>query len=127
MNGNILGHIFVICVCACLSIAAIRKKDDPVLDTQTNPIAHKQKVEEVKDGIKGAPTPSFDHFPDEKFHLDPPIDKEDKENLDLEEPLLDDDSLIPAADEESESDWNAWLEEEENEFKKSNNMDVSQN
>lgn len=45
--------------CLGFHTGVIRKKHDPILDTQTDPIKLKKKLEELKDGKKGAPTPSF--------------------------------------------------------------------
>lgn len=44
--------------------------------TQTNPIAYKDKMEELKDGEKGAPSPSYKFYPKDRFLTDPPMEKE---------------------------------------------------
>ena len=53
--------------------ATIRRKDDPVLKTQTDPISFQQKAEEEKDGKKGAPTPSFKFYEKGQFLAEPPV------------------------------------------------------
>ncbi len=56
-----------------LNSATIRRKPDPILKTQAEPISYAQKLEETKDGVKGAPTPSFKLFPKENFMADPAV------------------------------------------------------
>jgi len=63
----------MIVVIGFLNSGTIRKKEDPILKTQTDPITYKQKMEEMKDGPKGAPTPSFKLFPKENFMSDPSV------------------------------------------------------
>jgi hypothetical protein len=41
----------------CLNMGAIRKNDDHVVQTQTDPILYEKKMEEVKDGDKGPSMP----------------------------------------------------------------------
>ncbi len=57
-----------------LHAGTVRKKDDPILNTQTNPIALKDKMEEIKDGEKGAPSPSFKNYPKSQFLTEPPME-----------------------------------------------------
>ena len=73
MRWNKLNILAVIMMISVMSIGAVRKKENPILDTQTNPIAFKQKMEELKEGEKGAPTPSFEHYSKEEFLVDPPV------------------------------------------------------
>ena len=56
-----------------LNLGSIRKQEDPITKTQTEPISLKQKMEEMKDGPKGAPTPSFKLYPKEGFQIEPPV------------------------------------------------------
>ena len=77
MNKNVLFFIFV-SVLAGLNLGSIRKAEDPIRDTQTNPILYEQKKEEEKDGKKG---PLMYHVKNnlrESFFIDPPIGKEKK-------------------------------------------------
>ena len=56
-----------------LNAGTIRKENDPILRTQTDPISYKQKLEETKDGIKGAPAPSFTYYEKEGFLVKTPM------------------------------------------------------
>ncbi len=64
--------VVVLCV---LNTATIRKKDDPILNTQTNPIAYETKMEENKEGEKGAPMPAWRLYPRLRFLSDSPNKK----------------------------------------------------
>ncbi len=59
-------------VLAGLNLAAVRKAEDPIRDTQTNPILYQQKMEEEKDGKKGPLLYSVKHNPHDNFFSDPP-------------------------------------------------------
>ena len=63
-------------ILALISLAAVYKEDDPVADTQTNPIAYKDKMEEIKQGEKEAPKPSFNLIAKEKFMIDSNLEEE---------------------------------------------------
>ena len=65
-------------VVAALNLGTVRKAEDPVRDTQTNPILYKQKMEEEKDGKKGPLLYHVKHNPREAFFIDPPFEKEKK-------------------------------------------------
>lgn len=54
---------------ALLCMGSIRKNEDPVVVTeaQTGAISYKQKAEEEKDGVKGAPAPSMTFYAHNKF------------------------------------------------------------
>jgi hypothetical protein len=75
MNKNILFLVFI-SVLAGLNVGSIRRSDDPVRDTQTNPILYEQKKEEEKDGKKGPLMYNVKNVPREGFLIDPPIEKE---------------------------------------------------
>ncbi|MFH0984666.1 MAG: hypothetical protein V1882_03925 [Candidatus Omnitrophota bacterium] len=75
MNKKILFLIFV-SVLAGLNVGSIRRSEDPVRDTQTNPILYEQKKEEEKDGKKGPLMYHVKNVPREGFLIDPPIEKE---------------------------------------------------
>jgi len=77
MNKNILFFIFL-SVLAGLNLGSIRKSEDPIRDTQTNPILYEQKMEEEKDGKKGALMYHVKNNPHETFFIDPPFEKEKK-------------------------------------------------
>lgn len=75
MNKRALFFIFV-SVLAGLNVASIRKAEDPIRDTQTNPILYKQKMEEEKDGKKGPLLYSVKNNPHDTFFIDPPYEAE---------------------------------------------------
>ena len=77
MNKNVLFLIFL-SVLASLNLASIRKAEDPIRDTQTNPILYEQKKEEEKDGKKGPLLYHVKNYPRESFFIDPPFEKETK-------------------------------------------------
>lgn len=87
--------ISLMIIIALLNLASIRKSEDPVINTQTNPIAHQEKLEEIKEGEKGAPSPLFIHFQKEPFLIDPPMNHDQNEE-DLLEPL----TYVPSLSEE---------------------------
>ncbi|HOW88301.1 MAG TPA: hypothetical protein P5561_01390 [Candidatus Omnitrophota bacterium] len=74
MNKNTLFFIFL-SVLAGLNVASIRKAEDPIRDTQTNPILYEQKKEEEKEGKKGPLLYSVKHNPKEDFFIEPPYEK----------------------------------------------------
>ena len=61
---------------ASLNLASVRKNEDPIRDTQTNPILYEQKKEEEKDGKKGPLLYNVKYNPREAFFIDPPIEPE---------------------------------------------------
>ena len=63
----------VLVLLSVLNIGTIRKKDDPILKTQTDPILYKEKMEEIKDGEKGAPEPAWRLYPKAKFNTETPM------------------------------------------------------
>lgn len=75
MNKRAVFLIFV-SVLAGLNVGTIRRSEDPVRDTQTNPILYEQKKEEEKDGKKGPLMYHVKNVPREGFLIDPPIEKE---------------------------------------------------
>ena len=77
MNKNVWFLIFV-SVLAGLNLGTVRKAEDPIRDTQTNPILYEQKKEEEKDGKKGPLMYHVKNNPRESFFIDSPIGKEKK-------------------------------------------------
>lgn len=58
-----------------LQMGAILKKDDPVVaKTQTKGIGYKEKMEEIKDGEKAPPQPSWKFYPHNKFLTESPVE-----------------------------------------------------
>lgn len=72
MRPNLLAASFVVFLSAVLNLGTIRKKEDPILKTQADPISIKQKIEEEKEGIKAAPIPSFKFYEKGRFFTEPP-------------------------------------------------------
>ena len=74
MNPRVL---FILCVImtALLNLGVIRRNEDPVRDTQTDPITYKQKMEQEKDGVKGPLLYHVKNSPLETFFIDPPYAK----------------------------------------------------
>ena len=77
MNTKALFFIFM-SVLAGLNLGSIRKAEDPIRDTQTNPILYTQKQEEEKDGKKGPLLYHVKNSPRETFFIDPPFEKAKK-------------------------------------------------
>ena len=99
-------------ISSLLNLGTIKKADDPILKTQTDPISYKQKMEEQKDGPKGAPMPSFNLYPKARFMTDssvaePPAQEPQTDNLAGEKVS---EVAVDTADEQSSEDW--WSSEE---------------
>ena len=62
-----------LCLIGILHSGTIRKERDPVEETRTSPIAYKAKMEEIKDGVKGPPTPSFTLYSKSRFLAETPM------------------------------------------------------
>lgn len=63
---------------AVLNMAVVRKTEDPIRDTQTDPILYKQKMEEEKDGKKGPLSYSVKNNPADTFLTEPPFAPEEE-------------------------------------------------
>lgn len=74
MHKNAVFLIFL-SVLAGLNLGTVRKSEDPIRDTQTNPILYQQKMEEEKDGKKGPLLYHVKNYPRESFFIDPPFEK----------------------------------------------------
>jgi len=77
--------IIGVCLLSLINMGVIRKKENPITATQTSPIAYKDKVEELKDGEKGAPLPSMLLYSKWEFFTDAPYEKSKDEEGSLEE------------------------------------------
>mgnify|MGYP001288008708 CR=1 FL=1 len=80
MGRNAVFFIFM-SVLAGLNLGTVRRSEDPIRDTQTNPILYEQKKEEEKDGKKGPLLYHVKNYPREGFFIDPPFEKEKKTSL----------------------------------------------
>lgn len=63
---------------ALLLMGAIAKKQDPIVNTQTDPIDYKEKQKEEKEGKKGPPAPFINLFPKQRFLTEGPVHKTKK-------------------------------------------------
>ncbi len=77
--------LIVLSATLILQTGAIRKNQDPIKDTQTEPIAYSDKQEALKDGEKGAPAPSFKFYEKENFLVRTPTQTSDEEVLQKDE------------------------------------------
>jgi hypothetical protein len=75
MNQRAVSLIFI-SILSGLNLGSILKAEDPIRDTQTNPILYEQKKEEEKDGKKGPLLYHVKNNPRESFFIDPPFEKE---------------------------------------------------
>jgi hypothetical protein len=118
-----LARFLLLFALAALVSGSVRKKEDPVAATaQTGPISLKQKLEEEKDGVKGAPSPSMTFYGHNKFLTTPAVNdkaaEEGPEELDPAESGWEPD--FPAGSEgnkipiEEEDSW--WSEGDEESF-----------
>lgn len=62
-------------VLAAANMGVIRRDQDPIRDTQTDPILYKQKMEQEKDGVKGPLLYHVKYNPEDTFFIDPPYGK----------------------------------------------------
>lgn len=60
-------------VLALMQLGTIRRKDDPMVKAQADPILFKEKMEQEKDGKKEAPMPSFTLYGKQRFLSDSPV------------------------------------------------------
>ena len=95
----------VVVLGSLLNIGTIRKKEDPILKTQTDPIAYKQKMEETKDGPKGAPMPSFNLYPKERFFSDPAVGDAKGEESSMDSSAKEKVSEVAVPQEEESEEW----------------------
>ncbi len=73
MNKNSMFFIFVLGLAAA-NLGTVRRTEDPIRDTQTNPILYEQKKAEEKDGKKGPLMYHVKNSPYETFFIDPPYE-----------------------------------------------------
>ncbi len=81
-----------------LSLAAVTKKPNAILDTQADPVSYQEIQKEETEGKKGPPVPSMNLFPKQNFMTDGSV----------EEPK--EDSVAPLIEEDADLD--LWLEED---------------
>ena len=103
MKSSFFLRIFLILGMALLCTGSIRKNEDPVTgSTQTGPISLRQKMEEEKDGPKGAPSPSMTFYPNQQFLTTPPVgDQPENSQETFETAVEDEDHWWSGEDEEA--------------------------
>lgn len=77
MKREIFFGLFIV-ILASAHLGTIRRNEDPIRNTQTDPIAYKQKMEEEKDGVKGPLAYSVKYNPKDTFFIDPPYMPQEK-------------------------------------------------
>ncbi len=85
--------LFILLVLSSVHFAAINKKEDPITDTQTNPIRYDDKMNEVKEGDKQAPKPTYKLYPKEDVEADTKAPAALEESAQNEENLAEDSDL----------------------------------
>ncbi|MBN1688799.1 MAG: hypothetical protein JW893_06830 [Candidatus Omnitrophica bacterium] len=116
MPKTLLGMFVLVVIVGLFHMGTVRKKEDPIRNTQTDPVAYKAKQEELKDGPKGAPAPSLKFYEKEEFLIEPPmkdqgigrgeevldefVESWEDETLDYEEGTLEEDWWFEEWDEE---------------------------
>ena len=66
--------LITISLLGALNLGTVRHTEDPIRDTQTNPILYEQKKEEDKDGKKGALLYHVKNNPHDAFFIEPPFE-----------------------------------------------------
>ncbi len=121
---------FFSCLCllpALFSMGSLRKNEDPIAATaQTGPISLKQKLEETKDGVKGAPSPSMTFYRDQKILTNSPVKMNQQEDT-VEENTALEEQLEEAAEEDDswETDAEAEIKKDQGSAKKAVEMEDS--
>lgn len=100
--------VWLMMLLALCQMGTIRRDEDPILKAQTDPIELKQKLEETKDGVKGAPTPSFKYYEKEDFLTRSPMKSALEEETPKSKPQNDLDAIT-----EVETQPEATLQEQE--------------
>ncbi len=67
MHRNLIFLQIVVLSAGWLNLGAILQDDDPILKTQAEAIRYDKKMEDLKDGEKGAPAPSFRFYHKDRF------------------------------------------------------------
>ena len=67
MKPGGLPTVFFILGMSLFSLAAVTKKQDPILETQTDPVSYREEQKEEREGRKGPASPTLDFFPKQGF------------------------------------------------------------
>lgn len=108
MMKQILRVVFILGV-SFLSLATVVKKKDPITETQTDPIAYKEKEKEEKEGKKGPPVPTLELFPRLRFLSEGPV-KGDKKSTPAAERETAASTIAENEDKEIEEEASEWDE-----------------
>ena len=110
--GKLVVWALVVSVLSGMHLGTIlRRNETRTSKNQTDPIALKDKLEELKDGPKGAPKPSLKLYAGKDFLVDPPID-ETQSSSKVEDTSLESISEVDAVyNDHSSEDW--WAEGDE--------------
>ncbi len=73
MKPRSLTAILFILGAALLSLAAVTKKPDPILDTQADAVSVEEEQKEEAEGRKGPASPTLDFFPKRGFLTELPV------------------------------------------------------
>ena len=73
MKGGSFFSVVLIAVLAFSHLGTVRKTKTTLQKTQSDTVTWKQREEELKDGPKGAPTPSFKLYGSKQIMTDPPM------------------------------------------------------
>lgn len=119
---KVFARLFLILILGALLTGSVRKKEDRIIAAtgETGPISLKQKLEEEKDGVKGAPTPSMTFYGHNKFMTTPAVNDKAEPEVSIEpdhsgwEPEFPSDSEPAFPLEKEEDSW--WSEGEEESF-----------
>ncbi len=126
IQKKISGFLFIL-FCLTFLTGTVRKHEDAITKSQTDPILHKQKMEEIKDGEKGAPTPSWKLYPKEKFLAKSPVEiQSDKGTSESLEPIPSLGDTLPEdinGEVEKEADW--WEEDQEEVYLETDSEELS--
>ena len=69
-------RLFLLFGTALLLMGTVVQKKDPIQKTQTDPVSAGDVLKQEAEGKKGAPAPSMNLFPKERFLVEGPVEKE---------------------------------------------------
>lgn len=79
------GIFFLLLAAGFLFSGSVLKKDDPIVNTQTDPVLYEQLKKEEEEGRKSPASPTFDLFPQQAFLIEDPVGKYIEEQEPAEE------------------------------------------
>ena len=111
---DLSGLLVAVILLGFLNSGTVRKRQDPIASAQTEAISYKQKLEEMKDGPKGAPSPSFKFYSKSNFLTESPMETAPDEEEELSGPssgLEEELQSEGGIGDNEEDDW--WAEDDE--------------